>query len=368
MALYDDQNSDSDSADKSHAPTSQRLERARNEGDVVRSRDLQTFVMPAVMLTAALTVGPAAVRSWGDALLPFLSVPDMLAAVEAQPALHRTVLSAFGRSMLAVMPFWLGLTVCVLTVIRLQGPFIFNPDRLLPDFSRLSPLKALKNKFGLSGLFDFVKNLVMVALTLWAVLTVLKPPVASGAALVDMDPVRLPLLLGHTLVRILLAVALVTGTAGLIDYGFRYFQRAQRLRMTTQEIKKEMKENEGDPHFKGERRERGRKIALNVMLADVAKADVVITNPEHYAVALYWSRKTGSAPICVAKGTDDVAAAIRAAADKHGVPRHRDPPLARTLYAEVDIGDEIPEITYKAVAAAVRFAQEIRRRRKARGF
>ena len=366
MATYGEKSSENQTQDKAHAPTQQRLERARSEGDAVRSRDLQTFVMPAVLWAAAAWVGATAVRGWADSMMIFLSAPDLL--IDGHAVLSHTVLAALGRSMFALLPFWLAIPIAVLLVIRLQGEIVFNGDRLLPDISRLSPLKALKNKFGLTGLFDFFKSCVMIALTLAAVMWVLRPIFAAGGALVDSEPERMPLWLGHTLMRILTAVCAVTGVAALIDYGYKTFERMQRLRMTTQELKEEIKESEGDPHFKGVRRERGREIAMNSMLADVAKADVVITNPQHYAVALYWSRKAGSAPVCVAKGVDDVAAAIRAAADKHGVPRHRDPPLARTLHAQIEIGEEIPETTYKAVAAAVRFAQEMRRKRKARGF
>jgi flagellar biosynthetic protein FlhB len=127
----------------------------------------------------------------------------------------------------------------------------------------------------------------------------------------------------------------------------------------------EQKESEGDPHFKGQRRQRGIGIAMNQMLADVAKADVVIVNPTHYAVALSWNRGSTRAPVCVAKGTDEIAARIREMAAEHAVPIRRDPPTARALYASVEIGEEIGREHFRAVAAAIRFAEGLRR--KARG-
>jgi len=128
----------------------------------------------------------------------------------------------------------------------------------------------------------------------------------------------------------------------------------------------ETKEAEGDPHLKNERRQRGHRIATNRMLADVPGADVVIVNPAHYAVALKWSRLPGEAPICVAKGVDEIAAAIREAARGAGVPIHADPPTARVLHATTRIGAQIPEGQYRAVAVAIRFAEDMRR--KARAF
>ena len=131
--------------------------------------------------------------------------------------------------------------------------------------------------------------------------------------------------------------------------------------MTHKELMDEFKEMEGDPHVKQERRQRGHEIATSRMMADVPTADVVIVNPTHYAVALKWDRTPGSAPVCVAKGVDEVAARIRATAEEAGVPIHSDPPTARALHATVDLGQEIAEEHYRAVAAAIRFADRMRK-------
>jgi len=133
-------------------------------------------------------------------------------------------------------------------------------------------------------------------------------------------------------------------------------------RMSHQEMRDEIKQSEGDPYMKQSRRQRGYDIATNRMLVDVPKADVVIVNPSHYAVALRWDRSAGSAPRCVAKGTDEVAARIREVAMAAGVPIQRDPPTARALHASVAIGAEIRPEHYRAVAAAVRFAETMRAR------
>ena len=134
--------------------------------------------------------------------------------------------------------------------------------------------------------------------------------------------------------------------------------------MTHEELKKESKENEGDPELKRNRRDRAQAIAQNKMLQDVPKADVVIVNPTHYSVALQWHREQGGAPVCVAKGTDEIAARIREIAAESGVPIKSDPPTARAIYATVEIGDEIEREHYAAVAAAIHFADTIRAKAK----
>jgi flagellar biosynthetic protein FlhB len=137
--------------------------------------------------------------------------------------------------------------------------------------------------------------------------------------------------------------------------------------MTRKELTDEMKQSEGDPHIKAQRRQKAIEIATKQMIADVAKADVVIVNPTHYAVALKWERGAKRAPLCVAKGVDEVAARIREVAAEAGVPIHSDPPTARALYAAVDIGQEIHPDHYRPVAAAIRFAEKMRRRSRERG-
>ena len=174
--------------------------------------------------------------------------------------------------------------------------------------------------------------------------------------------------LGHLIVRFLAIVIAVSAVIGAIDFVFQFFDHRRKLRMTRKEIMDETKESEGDPHMKQERRQRGRERALAHTLKDVETADVVITNPTHYAVALHWSREKGSAPVCVAKGVDEIARAIRERAMEHSVPIHEDPPTARALHATTETGQEIPPELYQAVATAVRFAEAMRKRVRERGY
>ena len=155
-----------------------------------------------------------------------------------------------------------------------------------------------------------------------------------------------------------LYIIIGTGLITLVDLPYARFAHLKKLRMTFQEIKDEAKESEGDPHMKRERRMRAEAISRSTMLNDVAKADVIIVNPTHYAVALKWSRASGEVPTCLAKGIDDLAMRIRERAELHDIPIHSDPPCARSLYAMVEVGDGIMYEHYAAVAAAIHFADQ----------
>ncbi|KIN74575.1 Flagellar biosynthesis protein FlhB [Sulfitobacter guttiformis KCTC 32187] len=161
-----------------------------------------------------------------------------------------------------------------------------------------------------------------------------------------------------------MVVAVVSGVIGGVDALWQHASHMRKNRMSRKELTDEAKNSEGDPHLKQERRQRALAASQNQMMKDVPSADVIIVNPTHYAVALKWSRLPGEAPICVAKGVDEIAATIRRIGAQAGVPIHSDPPTARALHAAVELGSQIRHDDYAPVAAAIRFAEEMRRRAK----
>jgi len=172
--------------------------------------------------------------------------------------------------------------------------------------------------------------------------------------------------LGRMLVALMGIVLLVALALGSIDFLWQRAEHTRKHRMSRKEMMDELKQSEGDPTVKQQRRQRGQEIATNKMLLDVPTADVVIVNPTHYAVALKWDRSQATAPVCVAKGVDEIAARIRVLAAENAVPVHSDPPTARALHAKVALGQEISQDHYRAVAAAIRFAENIRSKAAAR--
>jgi len=270
-----------------------------------------------------------------------------------------------GILMAMVWPFWPWFLVpaaAVLATLLATRALIFAPEKLNFRLDRISPVATAKHKFGREGLFDFAKSFVKLvivsALLGWFLMRNATDILATqrlDAAISSTFMLRLVL----EFVVIILAVALVIGT---VDHLWQRAQHARRNRMTRKEMMDEYRESEGDPHMKAERRARAQEIATNRMLLDVAKANVVIVNPTHFAVALKWNRAVRSAPVCVAKGADEIAARIRERAAEAGVPVHSDPATARVLFATVEIGDEIRREHYRAVAAAIRFAEAMRRK------
>jgi flagellar biosynthetic protein FlhB len=242
-----------------------------------------------------------------------------------------------------------------------QRALLFTPSKLQPKLSRISPLKNAMNKFGRSGLFEFAKSFVKLTVyslclaffLRWNFDTIVGASAGSerGALLVLFE------LLNSFLS---LAVLIATIIAG-IDFGWQVSEHQRKNRMSHKDMHDEMKDSEGDPHLKQARRSRAQEVAMNQMMSELPFADVVIVNPTHYAVALKWEGSRATAPICVAKGVDEIAMRMRAVASDSLVPVHSDPPTARALFAVVEIGSEIRPEHYAAVAVAIRFAETLRR-------
>lgn len=356
---------ETDSAEKEHEPTQKRLDDARERGEVARSQDLSTAAAYGGLLLAAVVAGPESLSSLAQICAGLLGNLDRLA-----PQMSDAGTATVGMILLAVAwacaPFFLLPAAAALIAMIGQRALIFAPEKLEPKLNRISPITTFGHKFGAEGLFEFAKSTVKLGIVSVVLGLFLMARFDEIMATVALEPAQATLLLLRLSVGFLLLVLLVSIVVGAIDYAWQVYQHLQRNRMTRQEMLDEFKLSEGDPHTKAQRRQRGEELAMNQMLRDVPKADVVIVNPTHYAVALKWNRADRHAPVCVAKGVDEVAARIREAAAAAGVPIRRDPPTARALFAALGVGDEIRPEQYRAVAAAIRFAEAMRKRAKAR--
>ncbi|MCG7521707.1 flagellar biosynthesis protein FlhB [Ruegeria sp. Ofav3-42] len=353
-----------DDSDKSFEPTPQKLQKARKKGEVAKSNDLSVVAAYVGLLIALLAAGQFAVQRMGSMFVVFIDQSDEFARLlTTGPAsgpvggMLRSALTS--ASILFALP-----AAAVLLSLIAQRALVFAPSKLQPKLSRISIPSNAKNKFGRSGLFEFAKSfskLVIYCTCLGLFLRANLSEILSASAAPARSSVMLMMNLLFRFFFIVIAVALAIG---VVDYVWQYAEHMRKNRMSRKEIQDETKDAEGDPHVKQQRRQRAQEIATNQMMTDVPQADVVIVNPTHFAVALKWSRTAGSAPVCVAKGVDEVAAAIRETAGQAGVPIHSDPPTARALHATVEIGQEISEEHYRPVAAAIRFAEAMRKRAK----
>jgi len=354
---------ENDSAsEKTHEATPRRLEKAREEGDLPRSQDAQTFAAYLGFGAAVLLAGGWAAGQLGGALMPFLERPQDLARQFASVGAGDATLALLGRIGPPVLALVAAPAAMILALLIAQRSIVFAPSRIQPKLSRLSPIENAKNKYGIRGMVEFVKSAVklgalgiVLSITVWGEADRLPQYVQIDARFTGQ-------LLAHQFRLVMTGVLLTAGLLAFFDLLWQRFDHLKRLRMSHQELKDESKQAEGDPHIRARRRDRARQIANNRMLLAVPEADVVIANPTHYAVALKWPRHDGSAPVCLAKGIDEIALAIRARAEQAGVPVQTDPPTARSIHGLVEIGQEIRPEHYQAVAAAIIFADEMRRK------
>lgn len=346
--------------EKSQEASPKKLEQARKKGEIPRSTDAQAMLAYIGFALAVGMGGAWSVVLLGEVLMAFLDRPQELVelAVEgAGPDIAGEILMEVG---LGVAPVLVLPAVLILLFLIARRGIVLAPTKLMPKWSKISPVSNAKQKYGPQGLFEFLKSAikliavgVVLGFVVWAEFDYL-----PGYARIEAR--HLILLLEKQLWDLLIGVMIVWLVISLIDTSYQRQSHLKRMRMTYQEMKDENKQTEGDPYFRAARRERAREIANNRMLHDVPTADVVIVNPTHYAIALKWSRAHSTVPVCVAKGKDEIARMIRLRAEQAGVPIHEDPPTARSLHAMVAIGQPIEQDHYKAVAAAIIFADKMR--------
>ncbi|MBE0489546.1 MAG: flagellar type III secretion system protein FlhB [Halomonas sp.] len=345
--------------EKTEPATPRRLEKAREEGQVARSRELTTFMLLLGGVVGLWSLGPVLYDQLGMVMeQAFLF--ERRHALETAPMLSHAL--ELGRStLLAMLPLFLLLAVVALVAPALLGGWLISAKSLKPQLSKLNLFKGLKRMFGVQALVELAKAIAKSLLVGSVAVAFLWSQLGTYMGLMD-QPVQLAL--AHALQLAALACGLIVLAllvVILIDVPYQLWSHAKKMRMSKEEVKREHKESEGDPHIKARIRQQQQAMARGRMMSKVPEADVIITNPTHYAVALAYDEAGMAAPRVVAKGADLVAARIRELGDEHGVPRLEAPPLARALYHHVDLDAEIPEALYTAVAEVMAWAFRLRR-------
>ncbi|MEM9581653.1 MAG: flagellar type III secretion system protein FlhB [Pseudomonadota bacterium] len=351
-----------DAAEKSHEATPQKLEQARKRGELPKSADLTAAASYLGLILAIMLVGPDSVNRLGSMFRQIIASPDRIAsgglAASGSPFLGQIM----SDLMIAMLAFFAVPAIIVMLVLTVERAWVFAPDKLIPKLSRVSFISGAKNKFGANGLFEFAKSafklIIVSALLVWFAYRNYDTLTFSVVA----TPRQTLLQMITLTTEFLLLIFVLSLVVGGADYLWQVASHLRKNRMTRKELEDETKSTEGDPHHKQTRRQRGYEIAMNQMLSDVPKADVIIVNPTHYAVALKWDRNALGAPLCVAKGVDEIAARIREIAQDAEIPIHSDPPTTRAVYASVEIGEQILPEHYRAVAVAIRFAEGVRKK------
>jgi flagellar biosynthetic protein FlhB len=346
--------------EKPFDPTPNKLEDARKKGEIAKSAYLTTAAGYGGFLIATLAFGSTSILAFGAALGTFIDHADSLSAAAFAGSSAPLMGEALWATAWSIAPWLTVPGLLALGSIIAQQAVVFAPSKINPKLNRISLISGVKNKFGRQGLFEFAKS--AVKLIIYGVIMGLFLVAQSDRIVATMTlmPHRVVSELGALLVQLLLLVLIVAAIIGVVDYLWQVAEHTRKNRMSRKEIMDEVKQSEGDPMLKQQRRQKGISLALNKMLADVPDADVIVVNPTHYAVALKWDKASAAAPVCVAKGVDEIAARIREIAIENAVPIHSDPPTARALHAQIEIGEEVMPEHFRAVAAAIRFAEALR--------
>lgn len=351
------------SQEKTEPATPRKRRKEREEGRVAKSQDLGAGVVILAGLVVMVLFG-----SWiMDCLLVYTRevISFMGDSVLRQDGwfrfLSRISLAAYGKSL---FPLALACTVAALFISAAQVGFVMTPKPLVPKMDRFNPVSGLKKIVSLRSFVEMIKGLLKALILAVMLYSGLKGDLRDIAM-----SIRYPLgkavdLLLWRLWVLSLKMTLLLLVIALFDWAYQKWEFEKNIRMSKQEVKEEYKQMEGDPLIKQKIRQRQREMARRRMMADVPKADVVITNPTALAVAIRYERSKMDAPVVLAKGKDAVAARIREIALEHGVPIMENRPLARALFESVEVGETIPEKLYRAVAEVLAFVYGLKGKRK----
>ncbi|MCF6200845.1 MAG: flagellar biosynthesis protein FlhB [Hydrogenimonas sp.] len=347
-----------DDLEKTEEPTPKKIEDARKEGNVPKSMDASGFV---TLLVAVITV--AALFSWiMDRLENLYRYYTHFFGVEITPSLLIDIASyTIYQLLIMVLPLALPVAVAGLVAGWMQFGFLFTTKPLTPDLKKIDPLKGAKNLFSMKKLVEGAKITIKVAAVFIVAFSVFIGFIEELVSIARADLMQQMAWLGDRALVIAAVMLVLLMVLALIDILFVRYNYFKGLRMSKQEIKDEMKQLEGNPEIKAKIRQIQMEMARKRMLAEVPNADVVITNPTHFAVALRYKEGESAAPKVVAKGADLIALKIKEIARESGVQIVENPPLARELYKNVDIDKEVPEQFYHAVAEVLAFVYKSKR-------
>jgi len=346
--------------ERTHDATPRRKQQAREKGQVAQSRELNTMLMLFGAGLAAAMVGPYTVRNILDIARKYFSVDRE--TIFNTAALPDHFSNAVVDALLAISPFFVILTVAAIAGPILMGGFNLSGKAISFKFEKLDPIKGLKRIFAWRGFIELLKALLKFVFigTVAIIFLYGRSDTYIGLGYETLDSA-----IAHSSNLLIWGFVTISATMVIIammDVPFQLWDHSQQLKMTTQEVKDDSKDTEGDPELKGRIRRQQREIAQRRMMAEVPKADVVITNPEHYSVALKYDQDSMSAPIVLAKGVDIIAMHIRKIAREHDVMIVEAPPLARALHHTTELNDEVPAGLYLAVAKVLAYVFQLKQR------
>ena len=351
---------DQDKASKTEEATPKKLEDAHQKGQIAKSQEVNNWVMITAGTVFVAVFGTEVVSGVKLQLLPFIESPHEIAI---DPGKMGVILSNVSGSMFSLLagPFTLLIVAAILGNVVQSKP-VFTFEKLKPDISKFSIIKGAKKMFSPSSLVELTKGFTKVGIVFVVVAALIWPERQILTQLMTVDTAELLFVLQRLILLMLAGVIAAMAVIAALDFMYQKQKHAKELRMTRTDIKDETKQSEGDPLVRARIRAIRQDRARQRMIAAVPGADVVITNPTHYAVALKYDSEVMAAPTLVAKGVDDVAQRIREVAEEHDLPIVANPPLARALHASVEVDREVPVEHYKAVAEIIGYVMGLKDR------
>lgn len=342
-----------DDSQKTEDPTPKKLEESRKKGQVPLSREVNNWIMLLAGTLVVLAIGPSAMRNLAAHMRTYIAEAHALPGVPGGFGL------VLGESLITILGI-LALPLIFLVAAAFIGPFaqigpLFAPESLKPDISKISPLKGFKRLFSMRSIMEFVKGVLKIAIISAVGAILLFPFFGSIEHMVGLTIPAMLSELSGLVFRLMAGILMVMFVVAMLDLLYQRYEHNKKMRMTKQEVKDEYKQSEGDPHIKAKLRQLRQEKARGRMMQAVPSADVVITNPTHYAIALKYDPDVMAAPVVVAKGVDHIAAKIREIANENKVILVENRPLARALYDTVDIDAPVPQEHYQAVAEVISY-------------
>ncbi|MCP3851022.1 MAG: flagellar biosynthesis protein FlhB [Gammaproteobacteria bacterium] len=347
-----------DGQEKSEDPTAKKKSESRKKGQVVRSQELTTFFMLFVSIIGIMFFGRGMIEAITNIMSNNFSVERGVLFDTEQLFIHFK--SELSVMIFAVLPLFILMMITAVLASSILGGFNFSSEAIRPKLTKLNPIKGLKKIFGTKGVIELVKSILKIGLMgsiavyfLWD----------ANSEIYGLSEEPFPGAFVHALELIswqFLLVTLGMIVVAMIDVPYQIWSNTRQLKMTKQEVKDESKNTDGNPEIKAKIRQKQQEIAMQRMMGDVPKADVIITNPTHYAVALQYDPEGSGAPVMLAKGADLVALQIRNVAQAHDIPIMEIPPLSRAIYHSVEIGHEIPAGLYVAVAQVLAYIFQLK--------
>ncbi len=352
---------DGPGGEKTEEPTTKKMGDARKEGQVSRSQEIIVGgSLVAVFLGLKLFVGYVA-NSFLESFNKYYGSIDTVVNDQFDSGLSQTIVNEVIKDVILIgLPLMLIALIAGFIVVVVQVKWEITLKPLMPKFNKINPLQGFKRMFSKEKVFELIKAIVKIGLIFLIVYSEFKDNLSFLTQLYDVTLKEGIVLIGNLVINLGLKISLIYLLVGLADLFYQKRKFKKDLMMTKQELKDEFKQTEGDPQIKGRIRQKMREISQRRMMQQLPEADVVITNPTHFAVALKYDRESSKAPVVIAKGADYVAAKIKEVARENDIEIVENKPLARMLYFNVELGDEIPQELYQTVAEVLAYVYKLK--------